>query len=127
MKEHVRLPDTELDVMNVLWASPQPMTGAQVTQALAQAHGWAATTVLTLLQRLETKGFVQRQKQGRGYLYSAAVAQQEYLPRESRTILDRLFAGSAKNFMAALNSSDALSRRDIDELQQYLEELKKNL
>ena len=83
--------------------------------------------MLTLLQRLEAKGFVQRQKQRRGYLYSAAVTQQEYLPQESRTILDRLFAGSARNFMAALHSGDALSRKDIDELQQYLEELKKDM
>ena len=127
MKEHIRLPHTELDVMNVLWASAQPMTGTQVTQALAQAHGWAATTVLTLLQRLEAKGFVQRQKQGRGYQYSAAVTPPEYLPQESRTILVRLFAGSARNFMAALHIGDALSRKDIDELQQYLEELKKDM
>ncbi len=127
MKEHTHLPDTELDVMNVLWAAQEPLTGAQIAGRLKEAHDWAATTVLTLLQRLETKGFVRREKQGRGYLYTAVVAQQEYLPRESRSFLDRLFAGSAKNFMVALNGGDALSKRDIEELQQYLEELKNKL
>lgn len=127
MKEHTRLPDTEQDVMNVLWQAQQPLTGAQITQALSTTHDWACTTVLTLLQRLERKGFAAREKGEHGYLYHAAVTQQEYLPQASRSILDRLFAGSARHFMAALNSEEKLTLDDIEELQQYLEELKREL
>lgn len=127
MKEHTRLPDTEQDVMNVLWQTASPLSGAQIAAQLKRAHGWADTTVLTLLQRLEHKGFVTREKQGRGYLYSAAVAQRDYLPQASRSFLEKLFGGSARNFMAALNSEEKLTRSDIEELQQYLEELKRGL
>ena len=66
-----------------------------------------------------------RQKQGKGYLYAAAVTRQEYLPVESRSALGRMFGGSARNLVAALAETHALSDTDIDELAAYLEQLRR--
>lgn len=118
-----RLPDAELDVMKVLWAADAPLTRPQLEERLA-AHGWASTTLLALLTRLEEKGFVSRQKQGRGYLYAAALARRDYLPVESRSALGRMFEGRAKNLVAALAETDALTDADIDELAAYLDHLR---
>lgn len=85
----------------------------------------ARTTLLTLLARLEEKGCVTREKQGRGYLYTAALTRAVYLPAESRSLWGRLFGGSPRNFVAALAKTDTLTDADIDELAEYLEELKK--
>ena len=85
----------------------------------------ARTTLLTLLARLEEKGCVTREKQGRGYLYTAALTRAAYLPAESRNLWGRLFGGSPRNFVAALAETDTLTDADIDELAEYLEELKK--
>ena len=83
------------------------------------------STLLTLLARLEEKGCVTREKQGRGYLYTAALTRAAYLSAESRSLWGRLFGGSPRNFVAALAETDTLTDADIDELAEYLEELKK--
>ena len=118
-----RLPDAELEVMKALWQAGEPLTRPELEARLAQHH-WASTTLLALLARLEAKGYVAREKQGRGYLYRAALSRRDYLPVESRSALARLFEGSAKNLVAAMAESDALTDRDIAELEEYLAELK---
>ena len=117
-----RLPDAELEVMKALWQAGEPLTRPELEARLAQHH-WASTTLLALLARLEAKGCVAREKQGRGYLYRAALSRRDYLPVESRSALARLFEGSAKNLVAAMAESDALTDRDIAELEEYLAEL----
>ena len=118
-----RLPDAELEVMKALWQAGEPLTRPELEARLAQHH-WASTTLLALLARLEAKGCVAREKQGRGYLYRAALSRRDYLPVESRSAMARLFEGSAKNLVAAMAESDALTDRDIAELEEYLAELK---
>lgn len=125
MKKEMRLPDAELDVMQALWEGCGPMLRTEIEAKLTAKHAWSTTTVLSLLSRLEEKGFVRRAKLGKGYLYSPGVARDAYLPQAGRSFLDRLFAGSAKNMVAALEQNDKLSRQDIDELYAYLEKLKK--
>ena len=119
-----RLPDAELEIMKELWAAGEPLTRPQLEQRLAR-KSWTSTTLLALLARLESKGFVSRQKQGKGELYAAAVTRQEYLPVESRSALGRMFGGSARNLVAALAETHALSDTDIDELAAYLEQLRR--
>ena len=119
-----RLPDAELEIMKELWAADEPLTRPQLEQRLAR-KSWTSTTLLALLARLESIGFVSRQKQGKGYLYAAAVTRQEYLPVESRSALGRMFGGSARNLVAALAETHALSDTDIDELAAYLEQLRR--
>lgn len=123
MEKFKRLPDAELDVMKELWAAGGPLTRPALEARLTQ-KGWASTTLLALLSRLEAKGFVARQKQGKGYLYSAAVARADYLPAESRWVLGRMFGGSAKNLVAAMAETNALTEKDLDELADYLAQLK---
>ena len=118
-----RLPDAELEVMKALWQAGEPLTRPELEARLAQHH-WASTTLLALLARLEAKGYVAREKQGRGYLYRAALSRRDYLPVEGRSALARLFEGSAKNLVAAMAESDALTDRDIAELEEHLAELK---
>ena len=118
-----RLPDAELEVMKALWQADTPLTRPELEARLA-SHGWASTTLLALLSRLEAKDCVAREKQGRGYLYQAKLSRKDYLPVESRSALERLFDGSARNLIAAMAESDALTDRDIDELEEYLAKLK---
>ena len=95
--------------------------------SLSALGDWAASVgrVLALLGRLEAKGCVSREKQGKGYLYAAALAREDYLPVESRSALERMFGGSARNLVAALHQCHALSKNEIRELSDYLDELSK--
>ena len=85
MSKIKRLPDAELEIMNALWDADAPLTAAELETALPGPPR-ARTTLLTLLARLEEKGCVTREKQGRGYLYTAVLTRAAYLPAESRSL-----------------------------------------
>ena len=119
-----RLPDAELEVMKAVWAADEPVTRTQLEQVLGGKKQWAPTTILAMLTRLEQKGFLEREKQGRAYRIRPLVSQEEYIQVESQSALGRMFGGSAKNLIAALHQCHALSRQEVQELADYLEELK---
>ena len=119
-----RLPDTELEVMKALWASGPDTPRAALERSLAP-FGWAANTINTYLARLAEKGFVTCEKRGRSNWYAPAVSREAYLEFESGAVLSRVFGSSLKNFVASLARGGALRDGELDELQQYLEELKR--
>lgn len=118
-----RLPDSELEVMLVIWEADGPVTRPYLDEKLREKQ-WAVTTINTYLSRLLEKGFLHCIRQGRANVYTPAVARQEYLERESRSFLERLCGDSVKNFVAAAARSRPLGQGEIEELQDYLEELK---
>jgi predicted transcriptional regulator len=71
-----RLGELERKVMEVLWAD----VGAQVTVRHVEERlpGYAYTTLLTVLTRLERKGLVRRAKDGRAFRYAAVTSREEY-------------------------------------------------
>ncbi len=112
-----RLPDGELEVMLALWACPVPATRPAIA---AQLPPMALTTLLTMLTRLQDKGFVRIEKQGRSSVYYPLVAQQDYLASQSRRFLDKLCGGSLSTFAAALCDS-GLTREELNELRGLLD------
>lgn len=119
-----RLPDAELEVMKAVWAAEEPVTRTQLEQVLGSKKQWAPTTILAMLTRLEQKGFLEREKQGRAYLIRPLVSREAYLQVESQSALGRMFGGSAKNLIAALHQCHVLSHQEVQELADYLEQLK---
>src|SRR4051812_40749805 len=71
-----RLGDLERSVMDVLWDSVGWLTAREVAARLHHERDLAYTTVLTVLERLERKGFVQRQRAARAHRYRSADARE---------------------------------------------------
>jgi predicted transcriptional regulator len=70
----------ERQAMEVLWANePEPLRVRDVAARLDQSLAY--TTVMTLLVRLASKGLLQRQRRGRGYVYRSRVSRGEYTAR----------------------------------------------
>ena len=91
MKRSIRrLPDSELELMQIIWQKEPPVSRTEIEASLKYDHALAATTILTLLTRLCEKGFLQIEKQGRANLYTPLISQREYLASESRSLLDKL-------------------------------------
>ena len=116
-----RLPDAELEVMQVLWNLEPPVPRAAAEAEMQKLRPMAQTTLLTLLSRLAEKGFVRIEKQGRSSVYTPLVSRADYQARQSKRFLDRVFGGSIPAFASALTAS-GLSREDLDELRRLLEE-----
>jgi predicted transcriptional regulator len=93
----------ELQALKVLWTLDSG-TVADVRAAMEPERELAYTTVLTLLDRLETKGAVQRRKQGRGYVYSPALSREAALERALEGIASDFFQGSRERLMAYLQN-----------------------
>ena len=122
MKDSIkRLPDAELEVMQVLWNLEPPVPRAAAEAEMQKLRPMAQTTLLTLLSRLAEKGFVRIEKQGRSSVYTPLVSRADYQARQSKRFLDRVFGGSIPAFASALTAS-GLSREDLDELRRLLEE-----
>ncbi len=77
------LGDLERSVMDLLWASETPVTAYEIQDALAVAGAstkpLAATTVLTVLSRLEKKGFVSRERSSRPHRYVAVASREDHV------------------------------------------------
>ena len=122
MRENLKkLPEAELEVMQVLWGLEVPAPRAAVEEAMARVRPMAQTTLLTLLSRLAGKGFVRVEKQGRSSVYTPLVSREDYQAQQSKRFEDRLFGGSMSAFASALNAS-GIPKEDLDELRRLLEE-----
>lgn len=73
------LPQSEFDVMQVLWGSQPPLTSRVVVDALMETRGWTIQTVATLLGRLVKKGFLASAKEGREVRYQILIQRAEYM------------------------------------------------
>lgn len=114
-----KLPDAELEVMQALWALDRyPAHTSDLSARLSK--DWKAPTLLKLLSRLEERGFVRAEKQGRANLYTPLVQEQDYLQAESRSFLRRVHHGSLTSLVASLYPDASLSQEDIQALERIL-------
>ena len=86
-KTYQRLPESELDIMLVLWNNTPPMTRPEIEKVINMKKKLASTTILSLLTRLENKNFVEVTKQGKMNLYTPLVSQSDYQAHESQSVL----------------------------------------
>ena len=119
-----RISSAEHEVMEVLWRE-SPLTALDVAERVPAERGWSVRTVKTLLSRLLAKGALSHEEQGRRFLYRPAVTRDDYVARESRRLLDRLFDGRVTPLVAHLAERDDLSDRDIAEIEALLKALKR--
>lgn len=83
-----RLGELEATVMDVLWRSTAPCRVRDVRAELAPGRPLAYTTVMTVLDNLHRKGWVQRELDGRAYLYRPVASREEVTARALRDLLD---------------------------------------
>lgn len=113
-----KISESEFEVMNILWCEAQPVPFADIRTKLHEKLGWEKSTIATLLRRLQDKGVVSVQGK-RIHYYTPNITREEYIKVKEKSIIDKLYEGSAKNFVAALCHRGELTEADIDELKSY--------
>ncbi len=121
MEKIRRLPDSEFEIMNILWDLEDPIERKQIEERLFEKHQIALTTLLTLLTRLSDKGFIRIEKYGRRSRYYKLIDKKDYLSSQSTSFFKQLCGGDLKVFANALCDSK-LSKEDLAELRRLLEE-----
>ena len=117
--DNIDLTNSEWYVLDCLWER-SPQTVMELVAALGTRLGWAKSTTITTLRRMEDKGLLLCQIQGRAKHYSPAVSRDRAVRRETRSFLDKVYRGSVGLMVSALAEDKALSRAEIDELYEIL-------
>ena len=111
----VRLPDSEFEVMQAVWACGSVSVPTLVLSEKLN-RDWKAQTILTLLARLETKGFVSSKKVGKERIWTANISEDEYLSFEAKNIVERMYHGSVSGLINAFYEGETLSKEDASAL-----------
>ena len=123
MSPGVPVPDTELEVLKVLW-SLESGTVREVNARLADAgRQWAYTTVQTLLGRLEQKGLVRSTKRGRAYVFTPTVTRDEFLGDHLHDLAERVCEGEAVPLVLSLFQGRRFSPQQLARFRELLDEL----
>ncbi len=119
---HQQVSDSELTLMKILWSAGGSAKYAAIMEELAKSgNTWQKNTVITLLSRLVDKGMLKTGKIGRRNEYIALVSEADYRSAQARTLVSKLYAGSAKGLVATLIQGEMLSEEDYRELKRFWE------
>ena len=116
-----RLSALENAVMQVLWSRGRT-TAEEARTALASRHNLKDSTVRTLLRRLEDKGYVEHDVEGRTYVYRPRVEPQNVASQQVRGIIDRFCRGSVENLLVGMVDDNLITPDKLRELAQRIEE-----
>ncbi len=117
--------DTELALLHILWERG-PATRRQLTDQLYPGGGPAHyTTVQKLLERLQAKGYVTRNRSREVLTFSAAIDREQLISRRLLDVADKLCGGSLTPLLMNLVRARPLTADELDELRALIEELRK--
>ena len=121
MQKLTRLPDTELEVMKVVWQKGNGVSTSEIKQELDKQRTWNVSALQTLLNRLIDRGFLTSYKKGKNKLYDIVVEQESYLAFENSSFLKKVNENSVTKLVASLYHSRCISKKDLQELAEFIE------
>ena len=118
----MRAPFTNLEqaIMASVWQRGSA-TAEQVRADLAPKHTLKESTVRTLLGRLENKGHLRHQLEGRAYVYSSVEEPRNFAMRAVQQIIDRFCAGSAEQLIVGMVDNEVMDARQLRRLLREIE------
>lgn len=122
MKDSIRrLPDTELEVMQVIWDCTPPVSKSDIEEKIYTSHPMAETTLQTLLTRLSEKGFLSVTIEKRRKYYSPLISREDYQISQSKSFFQKVCGGNLSAFANAL-CEGGLTKDEVAQLRKLLEE-----
>lgn len=116
----VKLFDSELKVMNVLWREGDA-TAKHISDIMKEENGWNMNTTYTLIKRCMKKGAIARSEPN--FMCHALIPKQEVQEAETNELINKIYDGSADKLFAALLGRKRLSAEQIEKLKQIVGEL----
>ena len=116
----VKLFDSELKVMDVLWKEGD-MPAKQISDILKESTGWNMNTTYTVIKKCIAKGAIERREPN--FLCHALIARDVVQAAETEELLHKLFDSSPDLLFASLLGHQRLSKAQIDNLRRMVSEL----
>jgi BlaI family transcriptional regulator, penicillinase repressor len=117
------IPDSELDVIKVLWDRGQGTVREILETLKAAGRQWSYATVATLLDRLETKGMVTSDRSELAFVYRPAVSAQDVRQKRVSSLVDKLYQGEPGLLVLHLLKSHPLDPAQAKQVQALLQEM----
>lgn len=117
------LGEVEQAVMDYLWTHGSS-TAEECREALASSRPMKDSTIRTVLRRLEEKGYLTHETQGRTFIYKASDARQNVAVRAVKGIIDRFCGGSAEELVLGMVDNAVLDRKQLERLARKIAEKK---
>ncbi len=117
------IPDSELDVLKVLWERGQATVREALETLRAAGRQWSYATVATLLDRLETKGLVESDRSELAFVYRPTISSQEVQQRRVNSLVDKLYQGEPGLLVLHLLKSHALDANQAMEVRDVLDQM----
>ena len=125
-QEFIKLPESELEVMQAIWAlnadGEKFVSAGLIMKRFPALCRLKLTTVLTLITRLQNKGFISSEKLSRSNCYKPLIDADEYRRFVANDFVQRVYVGNRLGLISNLIESDDLSAEDIAELKKIIEE-----
>lgn len=102
---------------DLIWQG-EPMSSTQLVHRAEEVLGWKKSTTYTVLKRLCQRGIFQN----RDGVVTSLVSREELYARQSEAFVEETFSGSLPAFLTAFTRRKKLSREEIEQLQQLIEE-----
>lgn len=118
-----KLGEAELEIMQVIWNSKNPVASNYILKELRGRRKWQLSTLMTSLSRLSDKGFVLCDRSTGTNLYAPVIAENKYKAETGRHFLERLYGNSIQNMVATLYNDRAINNSDMKELRDFLNAL----
>src|SRR5277367_1864613 len=109
------LTEAELRLMKMLWQRGDSAVGDLVA-AMPESDALAYNSVLTTIRILEKKGYVSHRQEGRAFIYSACVAEDDASRVEVRHVLQRFFGNSREKLLLSLLGDEEITAAELQRL-----------
>lgn len=119
MQDLPQISEAEFEVMKIVWKHA-PISTNDITDRLLRTTSWNPKTIQTLIKRLVIKEALTYEKQGRVFVYTPLVKENEYIDQKSTSFLKRYYDGDITAMLSSYIENDRLSETDIDHLRSLL-------
>ncbi len=120
MKNSFSISEAEYQVMKLIW-DKAPVSTKEVTEILTVESSWKPKTIQTLLSRLVKKGAIGYKKEGRVFVYTPLIKEEDYVEQESSSFLNKFYDGALNSMVVNFLEQDKLTENDINELKKILD------
>ena len=119
-KPNSTLTGQELEIMKVIWKLG-PVTVRQVYEDLLDRRKIAYTTVMTMMNILEQKGFLKKKHGEKAFIYAPSKPEGQVLRAMVREFVDRVFNGAAEPLLVHLVEDEQLTAKELDEIRRTID------
>lgn len=118
-KKSITLTEAELRLMKILWRRGESAVGDLVA-AMPDGESLAYNSVLTTIRILEQKGYVTHRQEGRAFVYSPCVAEQDASRTEIRHIMQRFFGDSRERLLLSVLRDEEVTPEELERLKEAI-------